>query len=223
MNSEKIAEELVRIAEDLSSGSFSEESGKSGASLTAGPYAKGPYTTQQGRNDRKLRALEEAANEAQETLNFKYDIGFPGAIRQAERALKRALKELSDYKDSTMTASSRLVKLARELVAGNMTYALLKIKPGKRGKFEVKSKDVSFPFYVHVWFDADVATDDFGNHSESSGEWQVIFSDKEDWRGGKEMARETFRYVESKMRDRVAARAAGWIKDTVRKIERRYR
>jgi len=83
MNRTAVARELLKLAK----------------TLVGGPYSKGPYTTPEGRRDRNLRRLEEAANEAQVTLDFKYDMGMPGAIRAADAALKRAISELEDYRN----------------------------------------------------------------------------------------------------------------------------
>ena len=66
-----------------------------------------------------------------------------------------------------------------------------------------------------------MAEDDFGRPAKESGEWQVIFSDSESWMGGKELARETFRYVEGHMRERVASMAADWMKQQLRYLARR--
>jgi len=80
--------------------------------------AKGPYTTPAGKRDPRLRQLEEAANKAKETLNFKYDMGLPGGIKQAEKALQRALAELRDYRESKMASNTNGLRSPRDKTAG---------------------------------------------------------------------------------------------------------
>jgi len=126
---------------------------KAAKEVTGGPYSKGPYTTSGSRRDRKLRQLEEAANEANESLNFKYDMGLPGGIRQADKALKRAIEELTTYKES-MTASSRSARGAElDLIieALDNTSALMSV--GKEFdrlgvKYEINLPDPPIPPHV---------------------------------------------------------------------------
>ena len=87
--------------------------------------------------------------------------------------------------------------------------AFLKIRSGKRATVSVDGKRGG-KVYAHIWFDDDVAEDDFGNRVKDSGEWQVLVSDSPDFVGGKQFGREDFRYADPRMRNSVASMAAKW-------------
>jgi hypothetical protein len=87
------------------------------------------------------------------------------------------------------------------------------MRDGDRKTFSPEGGNV----HVHVWFDQDkYARDDFGNRNDNAYEWQVIISTSPDPLNmkprGRELARETFRYVEDRARSSVAASAQSYIK-----------
>ena len=65
--------------------------------------------------DRKLEELEKAVDEANQTLDFKYDMGQKGGIAKAEKMRDIALKNLSDYR-KTIGASMNRKQIACELI-----------------------------------------------------------------------------------------------------------
>lgn len=69
--------------------------------------------------DHKQMELERKVDEAHRTLDFKYDMGVPSLIAQADRALKEAQKDLKDYMmdKASRSAASELLRVARSLLA----------------------------------------------------------------------------------------------------------
>jgi len=112
----------------------------------------------------------------------------------------------------------KLLRMARELISG-LAGTFLKIKSGKRATITVEGKRGNV--YAHVWFDDDVAEDDFGNRVKDSGEWQVLVSDSPDFVGGRQFGRENFRYADPKMRNAVARMAASWTEKLLSRTARR--
>lgn len=110
--------------------------------------------------------------------------------------------------------------LARVKKEASFMSELLKLRDGKRTSFETLNG-----VHAHVWFDADVATDDFGRRAKESGEWQVIISTSPDPLNlsprGKELARDTFRYVEGRSRNWAADEAAKFINRNLARFSRR--
>jgi len=104
--------------------------------------------------------------------------------------------------------------------ASAIAQGLAKLRDGKRMTFSVGN------VHAHVWFDEDVARTDFGDRNPDSGEWQVIFTTSPDPLNlkprGKEITRETFRYVEPKMRSRVLSSAEKFIHRGLGTYSRRY-
>lgn len=96
------------------------------------------------------------------------------------------------------------------LLSKQAALGLARMKPGDHTT--LKSGGV----YAHVWFDDANARDDFGNPAKDSGEWQVIITTSEDPLNlnprGRELARDTFRYVESRSRGLVAGSAEDFIR-----------
>lgn len=69
--------------------------------------------------DRRQMELEKKVKDAHATLDFKYDLGLPGGIEIADRAVKQAEKELADYmrEKASRTAAVELLRVARSLMA----------------------------------------------------------------------------------------------------------
>jgi len=132
--------------------------------------------------------------------------------------LVAALGEMGPKVAQEMARTARLEEL-RAARAIQARLGLGKVQDGKQ--MTLTSGDV----YAHVWFDADVATDDFGRPAKDSGEWQVIISTSQDPLNmkprGRELARETFRYVEAKARSSVLSMAETWVTQNLGRLGRR--
>jgi len=116
-----------------------------------------------------------------------------------------------------IAVAQELVKLAKSLVSdSSLVPTLLKMKPGKR--LTLGPNDIGL--YVHIWFDSDVARDDFGNRAFNSGEWQIIISKSDDALRGRVLSRHEFRYAEDKNRSSVARAASDWVSDQVYQLTR---
>jgi hypothetical protein len=68
--------------------------------------------------DRKQIRLEKAVDEAHRTLDFKYDLGQPGGIEQADKAVKKAIQELKDYLSNRTGSDNRELRIADRVAAG---------------------------------------------------------------------------------------------------------
>lgn len=92
-------------------------------------------------------------------------------------------------------------------------FGLGKIRDGDRATYS------SGGAHAHVWFDAGVASDDYGRHVPDSGEWQVIVSTSPDPLNmrprGRELARREFRYADPKMRNAVLRMAEEYVGDAL--------
>ena len=129
---------------------------------------------------------------------------------------------------SEARVARELVEIAKSLAAthpreaSNMVSELLRIRPGKHKTFKLADVGDHSTLYAHIWFDDNVAETDFGDNVPDSGEWQIIFTLK-DKPGGREQARETFRYAEPHRREEIAAYAVKWMKKMVFTVARRMR
>jgi hypothetical protein len=83
--------------------------------------------------DRRQAELERKVDEAHRTLDFKYDMGIPSSIAQADRALKEAQKELADYmkQKGSRTAAAELLRVARSLIGSNRLDGVSKAKAAR--------------------------------------------------------------------------------------------
>ena len=78
--------------------------------------------------DSKLKQLEEVVKRAEETVDFKYDLGLPGGIEKADNQLKAARKELERYRTQLAKQNGRFAgiseKVAKSITGGTVRRTL---------------------------------------------------------------------------------------------------
>jgi len=164
-----------------------------------------------------------------ELKHFRYDHGKrdPSFIEQFDWYVRKRVSITGSSKQSDERLAREIVAVAEDLVSGRtatdmgLIRSFLKIRPGKRVTMKFTNDRSGNTLYAHVWFDDDVAQDDFGNDVRDSGEWQIIISPEENWMTRKEWARREFRYADPKMRNDVARMAADWAESQLKRLLRR--